>query len=77
MGLVVDARRRRQGIGQQLLAAVEQWAQSRGLPHVTVRSNIVRADSHPFYERQGYTRHKTQHVYRKALTASGGDDREP
>ena len=42
-------------------------ADARGLPEVSVRSNVVREESHPFYERLGYTRAKTQHVYRKAL----------
>jgi len=34
------------------------------------RSNAVRAESHPFYQRLGYARTKTQHYYRKALDAA-------
>ena len=34
---------------------------------MSVRSDIVRAESHPFYQRVGYERAKTQHVYRKRL----------
>ena len=71
LGLVVDQRRRRLGIGRHLVAAVEQWASSRGLGGMSVRSNIVRAESHPFYERLGYERTKTQHVYRKRLAGPG------
>jgi len=67
LGLVVDASTRRGGAGAALVASVEAWAASRGLPQVTVRSNIVRLESHPFYERLGYTRVKTQHSYRKNL----------
>jgi GNAT superfamily N-acetyltransferase len=67
LGLVVDASTRRGGAGGALVAAVEQWAASRGLPQVSVRSNVVRVESHPFYERRGYTRVKTQHSYRKRL----------
>lgn len=67
LGLVVDASIRRSGAGRALVSAVEQWAASRGLPQVSVRSNVVRVESHPFYERLGYTRVKTQHSYRKAL----------
>jgi GNAT superfamily N-acetyltransferase len=66
-GLVVDVAARRSGVGGALVAAVETWASERGLPEVSVRSNIVRAESHPFYERLGYARTKTQHVYRKTL----------
>lgn len=69
LGLVVAASVRRQGLGQQLVAAAEAWAVSRGLPGMTVRSNVVRAESHPFYEGLGYARIKTQHAYRKLLVS--------
>jgi len=69
-GLVVDAGARRGGVGRALVAAAERWAAARGLAVVTVRSNAVRAESHPFYQRLGYARTKTQHYYRKALDAA-------
>jgi GNAT superfamily N-acetyltransferase len=68
LGLVVDSGRRREGVGQELVGAVERWARSRGLREISVRSNVARAESHPFYERLGYRRAKTQHVYRKPLS---------
>ncbi len=67
LGLVVDAAHRKAGAGRQLVSAVEVWAAGRGLESVAVRSNIVRTESHPFYERLGYQRVKTQHAYRKHL----------
>ena len=67
LGLVVSSGHRRGGIGHRLLAAVEAWAHSRGLPEVSVRSNVLRESSHPFYEKHGYRRVKTQHAYRKAI----------
>jgi GNAT superfamily N-acetyltransferase len=69
MGLVVDARRRRSGLGRELVRIAEAWTAARGIPWLTVRSNAARAESHPFYEAQGFTRSKTQHVYTKALGA--------
>jgi GNAT superfamily N-acetyltransferase len=69
LGLVVDARERGRGIGRSLVAAVEEWASSRGLEQMAVRSNVTRSESHPFYERIGYVRVKTQHAYRKRLGA--------
>jgi len=67
LGLVVDADHRGRGAGRALVGAVEAWAAARGLALLTVRSNVVRAESHPFYERLGYLRTKTQHAYRKTL----------
>jgi ribosomal protein S18 acetylase RimI-like enzyme len=32
---------------------------------------VVRIESHPFYERLGYVRVKTSHIYRKALSKQG------
>ena len=71
LGLVVDPAYRSQGVGRRLVTAVEQWAANRGLEQMAVRSNVTRAESHPFYQRLGYTRAKTQHAYRKALSDSG------
>lgn len=69
MGLVVASQMQRKGIGKALLAAAERWAAAQGLDAIVVRSNTARTASHPFYERLGYTRSKTQRVYVKALPA--------
>lgn len=67
LGLIVASAHRRGGVGARLLSEVEAWARARGLPEVSVRSNVLRESSHPFYEKHGYRRVKTQHAYRKAL----------
>jgi len=67
VGLVVDANHRGHGAGRSLVADVEQWARGRGLRTLKVRSNVVRLESHPFYQRLGFERFKSQHVYRKTL----------
>jgi GNAT superfamily N-acetyltransferase len=67
MGLVVDPSARRLGLGRTLVQAAEDWARERGLAALTVRSNAARELSHPFYEALGYSREKTQHVYRKSI----------
>lgn len=69
-GLVVDASARRTGIGSQLVREVEQWALAKGCGAVFVRSNVARGEAHPFYERLGYERVKTQHAYRKLVGTS-------
>ena len=67
VGLVVDGEVRRSGVGRSLVATAERWTRDHGLAEVFLRSNIVRPEAHPFYERLGYLRAKTQHAYRKRL----------
>lgn len=67
-GLVVDPELRGRGVGRQLVAALEAWALARGLRLIAVRSNVMRAESHPFYEHLGFVKVKTQHAYRKQLS---------
>jgi GNAT superfamily N-acetyltransferase len=66
-GLVVTASARRQGVGSALVAAAERWALQNGFSAIRVRSNVTRTESHPFYERLGFERTKTQHAYKKLL----------
>jgi GNAT superfamily N-acetyltransferase len=70
MGLVVDPSARRSGIGAALLEAAEEWARNRGVDTIRVRSNVARDSSHLFYEKMGFERQKTQHVYRKPLRSA-------
>jgi GNAT superfamily N-acetyltransferase len=67
LGLVVDQRQRRAGLGRRLVVEVESWAAERGLGEMSVRSNLARAESHAFYQALGYRRVKTQQVYRKRI----------
>jgi GNAT superfamily N-acetyltransferase len=66
-GLVVDSVARRSGLGRTLVNAAEQWALQHGLHTIVVRSNVVRPESHPFYEGIGYQRTTTSHTYRKEV----------
>ena len=66
MGLSVGSDVRRMGVGRGLVKAVEAWAQQFGDGPIVVRSNVVRPESHPFYEKIGYERKKTQHVYARS-----------
>ena len=66
-GLVVAESERGRGVGRRLIEAIEKWARDRGLKDMSVRSNIIRPESHPFYERIGYARYNTQHADRKKL----------
>ena len=72
MGLSVGSDGRRMGVGGALVRAVENWAQQFGDGPIVVRSNVVRPESHPFYEKIGYKRRKTQHVYARSLGKGAG-----
>lgn len=64
-GLVIADGYRSRGAGRLLMQRAEQWAQSRGLGAVLLRSNVIRAGAHAFYEKLGYQTIKTQKVFRK------------
>jgi GNAT superfamily N-acetyltransferase len=66
LGLVVDQDHRSAGVGAALLAEGEKWARASGCTAVRVRSRIARERAHAFYERNGYTRVKTQHAFEKS-----------
>ncbi|MEK7388324.1 MAG: GNAT family N-acetyltransferase [Elusimicrobiota bacterium] len=74
MGLVVDARLRRSGLGRKLITQAEGWAQARGCRVLRVRTNVVRQDAPAFYERLGFAKAKTQSVYKKAVANESGDN---
>jgi GNAT superfamily N-acetyltransferase len=66
--LVVSSGMRSRGIGRLLVERAEQWAGSRGLDEMLVRSRVSREDAHRFYLREGYERTKTSAVFTKHLT---------
>jgi len=70
VGLVVAGATRRGGVGRALVEDAERWARTQGFDVIQVRSNVTRTESHPFYERLGYVRRKSQHVYTKPLAAA-------
>lgn len=70
-GLVVDEGHRGVGVGGELVAAAERWAAEHGYLTVRVRSNVIRTDTHRFYERRGYAIVKSQISFAKTLTSDG------
>ena len=66
-GLVVAHEARSKGIGALLVFFAEDWAKTRGVGRVVVRSRISRERAHAFYERAGYTRSKTSAVFEKTI----------
>lgn len=74
MGLVVDVQFRLSGLGRKLVVEAERWARGRGCRSMRVRTNVIRQDAHAFYERTGFSKLKTQSVYKKSLTENPAGD---
>ena len=66
-GLVVSESVQRRGVGRLLMAEAEAWALAHGCREVRLRSNIVRAGAHRFYESIGYRTLKTQYTFAKTI----------
>ena len=59
-GLVVDSAYRNLKIGRQLIERVKLWAKKHQVKKLKVRCNIIRTESHKFYERVGFKENKRQ-----------------
>jgi GNAT superfamily N-acetyltransferase len=66
-GLVVREDTRGLGVGRRLCLEVEDWARSKSVQIVRVRSQIKREDAHRFYLRDGYHKVKTSLVFEKPV----------
>ena len=66
-GLVVREDMRGLGVGRRLCVEVEEWARSKSVALVRVRSQIKREDAHRFYLRDGYRQVKTSLVFEKPV----------
>ncbi|MBP7081381.1 MAG: GNAT family N-acetyltransferase [Rhodocyclaceae bacterium] len=66
-GLVVDANLRSSGVGSQLVAFAQEWALTKHVASLRVRSNTVRTATHAFYQKRGFSVGKEQKVFVLAL----------
>jgi GNAT superfamily N-acetyltransferase len=66
-GLVIREDMRGLGVGKRLCLEVEEWARSKSVSLVRVRSQIKRENAHRFYLRDGYSKVKTSFVFEKSV----------
>ena len=59
-GLIVDSAYRNLKIGKQLIERLKLWAEQHQVKKLKVRCNIIRTESHKFYERLGFKENKRQ-----------------
>lgn len=67
LGLVVDETMQGQGIGAQLLTALEEKAKERKIRAIRLNSGSQRQGAHLFYEHQGYESNHSQKRFLKFL----------
>lgn len=65
MGIAVDERFERQGIGRMLMEAVEEWARHTGAVGVRLVSGATRIGAHNFYRNCGFIGGKEQINFKK------------
>lgn len=61
--LIVDEQYRGRGIGKKLIEEAKDWCKKKEQTTIFLRSNISRVDAHRFYEREGFAKTKTSHIY--------------
>lgn len=66
-GLVVDENVRGQQIGKKLIESSKQWSQNHGISTIRIRCNVLRTESHKFYQALGFSSSKEQKVFEMSL----------
>jgi len=67
LGLAVDPAFRKQGLGRQLVEAIEEWARETGAEGIRVNSGIDMNSGLRFYKALGYDYVRTLYKFRKKL----------
>lgn len=65
MGIAVSSAYRRNGIGEELLRKIEEWAEASGAKGIRLVSGASRAGAHEFYRHMGYDSGKQQLNFKK------------
>jgi len=63
--LVVDEEYRGLGVGNKLIAKIEEWIKANNYLSVGLWSRLDRTGAHRFYEKRGYINERTQKYYLK------------
>lgn len=63
VGLVVDERYRGKGIGKLLVRTAIEWCRNIGCTKLKVRTNVLRKETHVFYELVGFAEVKEQKIF--------------
>ena len=67
LGLAVDSKFTKNGIGKSLMAKAEEWAKSKKIKLIRLNSGSTRTQAHNFYRNIGFSDEKTQLRFIKSL----------
>ena len=62
-GLVIDEHFRGKGIGKMLIERIRQWTKERGTNRLRLHCNVIRKETHLFYQHLGFKEMKEQKVF--------------
>jgi GNAT superfamily N-acetyltransferase len=62
-GLVIDEQYRNKGVGKLLIEKAKEWSSDKAVGKLRLRCNVIRTETHKFYEHIGFTEVKQQKVY--------------
>jgi GNAT superfamily N-acetyltransferase len=62
-GLIVDEKYRGKGIGKLLIEKAKQWSKATGNKTLRLRTNVIRKETHLFYQHLGFKEIKEQKVF--------------
>ncbi len=66
-GLVVSKDYWKKGVGKKLVECVFKWTESKNCKNIRVRCNVLRSETHKFYEKIGFKLNKEQKVFDKQV----------
>ncbi len=67
LAIVTDEAKRGSGFGKALMRYAEANAHEKNIPLVLLYSNVIREESHKFYNRVGYQKYKQAFLFRRNI----------
>ena len=67
VSLIVDEKYRGNGIGKNLIDKASEWLKSKGERRLRIRCNIIRDETHRFYQHLGFSEKKSQKIFEKMI----------
>ena len=67
VSLVVDESYRGKGIGKKLIDTAADWLKQKGEKTLRIRCNVIRDETHKFYEHLGFIEKKKQKIFEKSI----------